>query len=449
MFKLLTILLVSPLVMSQQPGTLTAENHPKMTWEQCHAGGQCTQVNGEVVLDANWRWIHNSQGQNCYTGNKWDATSCPDDATCAKNCALDGAQYQGTYGVATNGNALSLTFVTQSQNKNIGSRLYLMASETKYQMFKLLNQEFTFDVDVSKLPCGLNGALYLVSMDEDGGTSKHPTNKAGAKFGTGYCDSQCPRDIKFINGEANPEGWVGTTVNSGNGKHGSCCAEMDLWEANSMSAAYTPHPCTQNAIHVCTGDACGGGTSPTRYASDCDPDGCDFNSYRMGNTSFYGPGKTVDTTKVFTVVTQFIASASGDLNEIKRFYVQGGKVIPNSMSTVAGVTGNSITQDFCTKQKSVFKDKDSFTQHGGLKHMGDAIKAGMVLVLSFWDDYAVDMLWLDSPFPKDAPVSQPGVVRGSCATTSGVPAEVEAQYPNAKVVYSNIRVGPINSTFTH
>ncbi len=38
-------------------------------------------------------------------------------------------------------------------------------------------------------------------MDEDGGMSKYSTNKAGAKYGTGYCDSQGPRDLKFINGK--------------------------------------------------------------------------------------------------------------------------------------------------------------------------------------------------------------------------------------------------------
>ncbi len=75
-----------------------------------------------------------------------------------------------------------------------------MASETEYEMFKLLNSEFTFDVDVSALPCGLNGALYFSEMDSDGGLARFATNKAGAKFGTGYCDSQCPQDIKFING---------------------------------------------------------------------------------------------------------------------------------------------------------------------------------------------------------------------------------------------------------
>jgi cellulose 1,4-beta-cellobiosidase len=53
-------------------------------------------------------------------------------------------------------------------------------------MFNLLNQEFTFDVDLSTLPCGLNGALYFVEMDPDGGMSRFPTNKAGAKYGRYY-----------------------------------------------------------------------------------------------------------------------------------------------------------------------------------------------------------------------------------------------------------------------
>lgn len=109
--------------------------------------------------------------------------------------------------------------------------MYLMASDTKYQMFTLLGNEFTFDVDVSKLGCGLNGALYFVSMDEDGGMAKYSTNKAGAKYGTGYCDAQCPRDLKFINGEANSASWNPSTndPNAGAGGYGSCCSEMDIW----------------------------------------------------------------------------------------------------------------------------------------------------------------------------------------------------------------------------
>ena len=118
------------------------------------------------------------------------------------NCALEGGDYPGTYGINVSGNSNKLTFVTKGDYAtNIGSRTYLMADDTNYQMFNLLDAEFTFDVDLSQLPCGLNGALYFVSMDKDGGMSKYPTNKAGAKYGTGYCDAQCPRDLKFINGE--------------------------------------------------------------------------------------------------------------------------------------------------------------------------------------------------------------------------------------------------------
>ena len=188
-------------VRGQQVGTNTAENHPALSVQSCTSGGSCTTQARSVVLDSNWRWTHTVSGYtNCYTGNSWDASLCPDPVTCAANCALDGADYAGTYGITTSGNALTLKFVTNGAQKNIGSRVYLMASDTTYQTFKPLNQEFTFDVDVSQLPCGLNGALYFSQMDADGGMSRFPTNKAGAKFGTGYCDSQCPRDLKFING---------------------------------------------------------------------------------------------------------------------------------------------------------------------------------------------------------------------------------------------------------
>jgi cellulose 1,4-beta-cellobiosidase len=112
----------------------------------------------------------------------------------------------------------------------------------------------------------------------------------------------------------------------------------------------------------------------------------DFNSYRLGNTSFYGPGKTVDTSKVFTVVTQFLTDSSGNLNEIKRFYVQNGVLIANSKSNVAGVTGNSLNPTFCPAELSAFGETDYFSQRGGWKAMTSAFKQGVVLVLSLWDD---------------------------------------------------------------
>ncbi|KAI1319666.1 glycoside hydrolase [Xylariaceae sp. FL0255] len=403
-------------------------------------GGTCTTQQGEVTIDANWRWVHDVNGYtNCYTGNTWNTTICSSATTCAANCALDGADYSGTYGASTSGNALTLKFVTQgSYSTNIGSRLYLMSSPTEYEMFTLLGNEFTFDVDVSNLGCGLNGALYFVSMDEDGGMAKYPTNKAGAKYGTGYCDSQCPRDLKFINGQANCASWTPSTndANAGVGGMGSCCSEMDIWEANSISTAFTPHPCTTVGQEMCEADACGGTYSSNRYAGECDPDGCDFNSYRQGVTDFYGLGMTVDTKSKFTVVTQFITGSDGNLESINRFYVQDGKVIPNSDSTIAGTSGNNINADYCTAQKTAFGDTDSFSDKGGLAQMSKALAGGMVLVMSLWDDHYSNMLWLDSDYPTT-----------KNASTPGVPSDVESSEASDSVIYSNIKFGPINSTF--
>ncbi|KAG6847622.1 hypothetical protein C0991_001583, partial [Blastosporella zonata] len=162
----------------------------------------------------------------------------------------------------------------------------------------------------------------------------------------------------------------------------------------------------------------------------------------------------VDTTKKFTVVTQFISSdgtATGDLTEIRRLYVQNGVVIQNSYVNVPGITANtynSITEPLCDAQKAAFGDKTQFEAKGGLKQMGVAAKNGMVLVLSDWDDHAVNMLWLDSTSTTTSSVSTSGVARGTWATTSGTPTDVETNSPNASVTYSNIGFGEIGSTYT-
>ncbi|KAJ7095619.1 cellobiohydrolaseI [Mycena epipterygia] len=436
-------------VSGQQVGTQMAETHPALSSQKCTASG-CTTLSTAVVLDSNWRWLHSINGtNNCYTGNTWDAKLCPNPTTCAANCALDGADYSGTYGITTSGTALTLKFVTGA---NIGSRVYLMANTTNYQLFQLLNQEFTFDVDMSNLGCGLNGALYLSEMPGDGGISS--TNKAGAKYGTGYCDSQCPHDLKFINGAANIVNWTGdaTDPNSGAGSLGTCCNEMDIWEANKNAAAFTPHVCSSDGLTACTSSTqCGDGAD--RASGICDKDGCDFNSYRMGDSSFLGPGKTVDTNSKFTVVTQFISSnnaASGTLTEIRRLYVQNGKVIANSNTNIAGISPavNSITDKFCNQQKTAFGDTNTFESRGGLAAMGKALAKGMVLALSIWDDHAAGMYWLDSTYPTNGSASSPGVVRGPCSTTSGDPKTVEGSEGSNSVTFSNIKFGDINSTFS-
>ena len=226
-------------------------------------------------------------------------------------------------------------------------------------------------------------------MAADGGVSQYPGNKAGAKYGTGYCDSQCPRDLKFINGLANVDGWQPSSnnPNTGIGGHGSCCSEMDIWEANSVGEALTPHPCETVGQEMCTGDACGGTYSSTRYGPNCDPDGCDWNPYRLGNHTFYGPGSTftLDTTKKFTVVTQF-AESGGALSSINRFYVQNGiKYTQPNADNIPGFTGNAINEAYCSAEESAFGGT-SFSDKGGLAQMSKALSGPMVLVLSLWDD---------------------------------------------------------------
>lgn len=78
--------------------------------------------------------------------------------------------------------------------------------------------------------------------------------------------------------------------------------------------------------------------------------------------------------------------------------------------------------------------------------MGESFKRGMVLVLSLWDDHEANMLWLDSDYPLNLDPSKPGVKRGPCARDSGKPADVERNYPDATVSYSNIKFGNIGST---
>ncbi|KAJ0391405.1 hypothetical protein P43SY_011657 [Pythium insidiosum] len=443
---------------AQQVGTSQPELHPSLPSQQCTLAGGCKTTATKVVLDANWRWLHKvGDYKNCFTGNQWDASICPDPATCTANCALEGAKYAETYGITTAESSLKLKFVSKDQyGTNVGSRVYLLDGSAKaYTHFKLLNQEFAVDVDVSQLPCGLNGALYFVQMDQDGGMARFPTNKAGAAYGTGYCDAQCPHDLKFIHGEANVLNWTASATdgNAGMGKYGSCCMEMDIWEANRMSTAYTSHPCSVDGTYRCSSPSeCGDGSSH-RYDGVCDKDGCDFNPYRMGDRRFYGPGKSfeIDTTAPFTVVTQFITddnTSDGKLIEIKRLYKQHGKIITNPAANWTGLDAglHSITDDMCAKSKALFKDTNDHAAKGKLAGMGDALRQGVVLTMSLWADHAAHGLWLDSSYPATSDPSLPGVARGSCPTTGGRPHELVQQFPDATVQFSNIRVGEIGST---
>merc|ERR1712100_157090 len=90
---------------------------------------------------------------------------------------------------------------------------------------------------------------------------------------------------------------------------------MDVMEANTKAQQYTTHACV---------DACGSYTEDVAQCKStgspstvCDQSGCGLNPFRYGpgttynaefnNANWYGPGSgyELDSTKSFTVVTQF------------------------------------------------------------------------------------------------------------------------------------------------
>ncbi|KAH9117795.1 hypothetical protein AeMF1_008719, partial [Aphanomyces euteiches] len=219
-----------------------------------------------------------------------------------------------------------------------------------------------------------------------GGKAKNSPNKASATYGTGYCNAQCPHDIKFINSEADAKNWVPRTSgqNSGSGQHGSCCEETDIWESNSTSQASTSRPKTVTGQYRCLSPTeCGDDAIGNRSDGVCDKDGCDFNTYRLNDHTFYGPGFNfnVDSPKLVTVVTQFI-TIDGNLVKIKRFHVQNSKGIDNS----------AFNWPLCNQAKTVFGDAKGHLKRRELKAMGDAVKKGVVSTMSLWVVYTANCL---------------------------------------------------------
>merc|ERR1712099_129704 len=152
-----------------------------------------------------------------------------------------------------------------------------------------------------------------------------------------------------------------------------------------------------------------------------------------------------------TQITQFLThdgTDGGELSEIRRFYVQEGRVIHSPPSTILGSRkSDSITDDFCAAKEDLFDDVNDFQAKGGNAAMGRSLDRGQVLALSLWDDVEVNMLWLDSAYPLDKPESVPGVKRGDCpGGESSTPTYVRNTYPDGYVKFANAAIGEIGST---
>ncbi|KAK0617609.1 endo-1,4-beta-glucanase, partial [Immersiella caudata] len=414
------------LTSAQGVGTIP-EVHPRLSTQLCTLAGGCVTRTNSLVTDSLAHPLHSASDPSLScTTTPLNPTLCPDAATCARNCVIDGIEY-GSLGVLAKDHALTLRqyLFNGTSYQSVSPRLYLLAEDdANYEPMRLLNMELTFDVDVSQLACGMNGALYLSEMDLTG--SRSDLNPAGAAYGTGYCDAQCFTTPPFINGIAN--------LNAS----GACCNEMDIWEANSRATVYTPHTCSGIGSFLCSGDEC---LRTAAGSGVCDKNGCGINPYGMGNTRFYGPGLTVDSSRPFTVVTQFISSdgtANGDLVEIKRVYVQDGAVIPTPAETTDPAVGEldgfdgTITQEYCQA-----KNSSDFLRLGGMRGMGESLKRGMVLIFSIWNSEGDFMDWLDGAEGDNGP----------CNATEGDPANIVRNMPDVSVTFSNVRWGEIGSTF--
>jgi cellulase len=205
---LLSVLLSTGFVAAQTP-TGPGEEHPKITTYKCTKKDGCKRQTSYIVLDEDMhrKFQKNAPELGCGVwGAPPNATVCPDKETCAENCLIETlsiADY-ARLGVKTEGSALHLDMLRDSDLATISPRAYLLDGDRKeYDMLKLTGQELAFTVDISKLPCGMNGALYLSEMHKNGGTS--PLNKVGAGLGGGYCDAQC-YTFPFLEGEGNVKG---------------------------------------------------------------------------------------------------------------------------------------------------------------------------------------------------------------------------------------------------
>lgn len=176
-------------------------------------------------------------------------------------------------------------------------------------------------------------------------------------------------------------------------------------------------------MYQCKGEEC-------EFDGVCDKNGCAYNPYRIGNPDYYGLGLEIDTTRPFTVVTQF-PSRRSKLTEIHRLYIQDGKVFENAPVNVPDIPEVDFMNDeYCDATGS-----ERFMDIGAMRVMGEAMSRGMVLAMSIWWDEGGFMQWLD------------GDGAGPCNKTEGDPDNIRKIQPDSTVTFSNIKWGEIGSTF--
>ena len=134
---------------------------------------------------------------------------------------------------------------------------------------------------------------------------------------------------------------------------------MDIMEANTVAQQFTTHACV---------DACGSYGDAPQCKSDgqaktvCDQSGCGLNPFRYGpgtsydnennNVAWNGLSSTydIDTTKPFTVVTQFHASTENETQGIETGFCSWSKCSHCDNTTSYCESGKSQCETDCNGQ---------------------------------------------------------------------------------------------------
>jgi hypothetical protein len=216
----------------------------------------------------------------------------------------------------------------------------------------LLNKELSFEVDVAVCGCGMNSALrYFISMESDGGQASF--GYTGVTYGTGYCDDSQP-------------------------------AELDIWEANSLTNVYTTHSCLNG---------------------QCDPYGGAFNTCARGAKSFYGRGTGYQPLPAgqhqrFTVVTRFVTvdgTENGELREMHSASTSRTAALPSSRRSA---DSTAFCDGFCNFYGQ--SNGQGSVSYG----MSQGMRRGMVLSMSMWGspNDPSSMTWMNNEPNGPCPV---------------------------------------------
>ena len=258
-----------------------------------------------------WRVAIDDSLTSGFVGERWGSTD-----TC-KAFGLDGFKVQG------NNRAYAIQ-AFPDQTGDWGTFEYLR--------MPLLNRALQFEVDLSKVGCGCNAAVYLVKMPE------RPNEYTSA-----YCD------IAGVGGS-------------------EACLEIDMVEGNAKALQATLHTTTARGWD----------------GRSCNADGCAANVGKTEESQrLFGPAPGphgINSSKPFTVTATFRTADGGTVYDVA-LTQDGGRSLHFFDSE--GVAGGS----------HVMGNKPTPVPAADRARMHAALEEGMVLVISLWS--SDDLAWLD------------------------------------------------------